>query len=161
MDSLKMHYLIGNVTATGQNKNRQMKASSNTSVAVAERIEENKKIDKWWVEPEIGPGKIVTFKSVEYPDQFLGYKNSQLLCTAFLQTDNVEFKLEPAGTDGGDDVFYILPAVDTKECPQSYLTMDDPRGDREITLTPKLSSNKHKQKWKFNKSPSDNIGSKY
>lgn len=161
MDTLQQYYVFGNVKESGTDKDRQMKASSDKTVAVAKRNEQDLKMDRWQIEPGIGDGKLVTFFSVKYPGKILGYSNSSLQCVANLQANDTQFKLIAAGSIGGEDLYYIESVHSTNGCPVSYLTMDDPNDNREITLKPKLSASKHKQKWKFNKIPSSENEKEY
>lgn len=150
MNLPNLNYVIGNTTSTSGIDDRQMEATSSHTVAVSSKQDENEKPDQWSVVPKPKDGAIVSFQSEAFQGSYLTAENNgSLTCTANLSADAKEFKLTYAGLVGNEETYYIQLVNSSHPCDQKYLSMDDPQTGKPITLETKMTSETHKQKWKF------------
>lgn len=152
-----LQYVIGNATATDQNKDRQMEAINASQVVVADRADEDKIQDKWNIISESGNDMLVSFQSEAYKDKYLNPDNNANLVEAGLNSKITYFRLAPV--EPGSDIFYIQMADDRGDY-TNYLTMDDPKGGKKINFMARMSNETHKQKWKFKSAPSGSAGNR-
>ena len=157
MNLPNLNYVIGNVNSPGQINEKQMEAKDPTQVEVANTANSNKEEDKWSIVPAPKDGAVVSFRSEKFETSYLGVESSAL-STANLQANATEFRLTVIGKDGSDDIYHIQPIGGSPDCAEKYLTMDDPKGGTQITLSPKMSNDTHKQKWKFKNAPTGDAG---
>lgn len=157
MSTQKIYFVEGYVDAPGSINDRQMKAKNSTQVEVANTASSNKEEDKWSIVPTPKDGAVVSFRSEKFKTSYIGVE-STAVCTANLQTNATEFQLKVVGKDGSDDIYHIQPVGGAPNCAEKYLTMDDPNGGAQITLSPKMTRETHKQKWKFKSAPIGDAG---
>lgn len=150
-----LQYVIGNVTALDQNKDRQMEATDPSQVAIADRNNENKLRDQWNVIPDSENDSLVIFQSEAFKDKYLNPENNSNLVIAGLNKEVTLFRLEPVPGESG--IFHIQMA-DARGNYTNYLTMEDPQGGKKIEFKGKMSRETHKQKWKFKSASGTSAG---
>jgi hypothetical protein len=153
--------LVGNVDSHDNYTNRQVSATSSSSVRIARRSQEDGNRETWLISAGLVEDRVM-ITSKKYPGSSLAeFVNNDDEYQANLQ-DNalVEywFDLEDCGVDGQGNQLFLIKTTESSSNYHGqnnpyYLTMPDPRGGKDITFEKLITPKPPKQKFKFTKVP--------